>query len=132
MASKKPRINIPRNVEELLTLADLVYNKHQSDGTASPLKLLQDYDWDIVGPKLNFALDKHKKAESLRREMEKAYEDRDALVGDIEGIIRSTRDLLKGVYSRTPKTLGDWGFDVDHAPKTKPSNAADDPDTPPA
>jgi hypothetical protein len=34
--------------------------------------------------------------------MEEAYRDRDALLVEIDGIIKSSRDLLLGVYGNTP------------------------------
>ena len=118
------RIDIPRNVEELLDLASDVHKKHLADGEASPLKSLQDYDWAVEGPKIQLALVKHKEAESLRRQMELAYKERDKLIGNVEGIVKSSRDVLKGVYSKTVKKLGEWGFDIKDAAVSSPVASA--------
>lgn len=118
------RIDIPRNAEELLDLGVDIYKKHESDGDASPLKALKDYDWSVEGPKLNLALLKHKEAEALRRQMELAYKERDALLGNVEGIVKGSRDVLKGVYSKTPKKLGEWGFNVRDAANPSFATAA--------
>ncbi|WP_207896533.1 hypothetical protein [Flaviaesturariibacter flavus] len=53
--------------------------------------------------------------------MEIAYRERDLLMGDIDGIIASSRDVLKGVHKKNPKRLGEWGFTVDDTPKQKKS-----------
>lgn len=106
------RVEIPRNVEELLDLANDVRKKHLADGDASPLRTLQDYDWSVEGPNIELALAKHKEAEALRRQMELAYKERDKLMGNVEGIVKSSRDVLKGVFSKTPKKLGEWGYNT--------------------
>src|SRR5438067_700358 len=113
MPKQTLRITIPTNVEDLLKLGARINEKHTADGANSPLKVMQDYKWDTIGPKLSPALAKHLEAEKYRRDMEKAYQDRDIMMGDIKGIVTSTRDFLKGTYSKTPKTLGDYGFTVD-------------------
>lgn len=124
MVKQTLRIPIPRNVEEQLTLGTLIYKKHQADGATSVLKTMQDYKWDEMGPDLQPALDKHLEAESLRRKMEQAYKDRDRMIGDVEGSLKSTRDFLKGVYSKQPKKLGEYGYTVDDTPREKPAKAA--------
>jgi len=111
------RIVIPTNVGALLKLATLIFKKHQADGAASPLNALADYKWSDLGPNIALALAKHDEAEELSRRAEQAYRDRDKLMGDIPGLVRSSRDLLKGVYKKTPKKLGEWGFEVNDTPR---------------
>jgi hypothetical protein len=55
----------------------------------------------------------HKKAEELKRQAEEAYRQRDLLLGEITESVKASRDLLQGVYRDTPKTLGEYGFEVD-------------------
>jgi hypothetical protein len=111
------RIDIPTNVEDQLKLAGNIYKKHTDDGADSVLKVMKDFKWDAVGPNIPLALAKHKEAEDLQKLMEKAYEDRNKLMAGIPEGLKSTRDFLKGVFSKSPKTLGDYGYTVDDSPK---------------
>ncbi len=119
MAKKSLRIVIPTNVGDMLQLGERIYEKHQSDGTKSPLNSMQDYNWDTVGPNIIPAIEKHKEAETLQKQSEKAYAERDALVTDIKGMVTSSRDVLKGTFSKSPKNLGDWGYTVEDSPRAK-------------
>ena len=110
------RIKIPPNPEELIGLSVSVRKKHQSLGKDSPLGVLP---WGKVGPSIDKALELHKQAEKLRRDMEKAYESRDKKLPAIKDILRRSRDILKGVYGSNVKNLGDFGFTVDTTPRRK-------------
>ncbi len=111
------RIVVPTNIGELLKLGTLIYNKHLADGTKSPLNSLSDYNWNDHGPNLPLASAKHDEAEEYTRRAEQAYRERDRLMGDVTGLVRSSRDLLKAVFSKTPKKLGEWGFEVNDTPR---------------
>jgi bifunctional DNA-binding transcriptional regulator/antitoxin component of YhaV-PrlF toxin-antitoxin module len=115
----KGRIVIPKNVEEHLTLAQKVFDKHQTDGNTSVLNTLADLDWNVIGPKIANCLTKHHEAEEYRRKMEEAYRERDLVLPEIEEILRASKSLLKAVYTKNPKKMGDWGFSVDDTPKPK-------------
>lgn len=117
MKSFTVRVVIPTNIGELLKLATRIYNKHLADGKSSLLHSLSDYQWNEVGPNLELAAAKHEEAEELTRRAEIAYRERDRLMGDVPGLIRATRDLLKGVFSKSPKKLGEWGFEVNDSPR---------------
>ncbi|TCZ64291.1 hypothetical protein [Flaviaesturariibacter aridisoli] len=120
MANNQPRIKIPGNVGEKIALGKKIFKKHGDDGADSPLRSIQDFNWDRMGPKMAPAAEWHDKAEFHRKEAEKAYRERDQLLGDIDGAITASRDVLKGVHKKNPKRLGDWGFEVDDTPKKKP------------
>lgn len=115
----KGRIVIPKNVEEHLTLAQKVFDKHQADGNTSVLNTLADLDWNVIGPKIANCLAKHHEAEECRRKMEEAYRERDLVLPEIEEILRASKSLLKAIYTKNPKKMGEWGFSVDDTPKTK-------------
>lgn len=117
--ARKPRVVIPENVGDLLELGEKIYEKHKADGANSPLRTMVDYNWDTIGPKMEPALDWHKKAEQYRKLAEQAYGERNILMGDIDGAAKATRDVLLGVYSKTPKTLGEWGLEVNDSPAPK-------------
>ncbi|MXV52589.1 hypothetical protein GS399_16570 [Pedobacter sp. HMF7647] len=117
MSNKNPRVAVPANIEELLNLANLIYQKHQADGGSSPLNSLQEYSWDTIGPGIQQALAKHNEAEALKRQSEKAFAERNALVADVADIVKSTRSLLKALNTKNPKKIGDWGFDVVESPR---------------
>ena len=110
------RVTIPGNPEDLLALAKSVLKKHNALGKDSPLKMLP---WGKVGPNIDKALELHKQAEKLSRDMEKAYESRDKKLPAIKDILRRSRDILKGVYGSNVKNLGDFGFTVDTTPRRK-------------
>lgn len=115
----KARVEIPRNVQELLELADFIQNKHQTDAEASLLGALQDHNWSELSPKLAECLQLHLRAEELRRQMELTYRERDLLVKPIKEAVMASRDLLLGAYRANPKKLGDWGFKVSDRPATR-------------
>ena len=106
------RVEISQNVEEMLNLASKVYGKHQADGDASPLSKLDGISWNDVGPKINPALAKHREAEELKKQMEKAYRERDIYIPEIKEIVMSSRNVLKSLNEKNPKRLADWGFEV--------------------
>lgn len=117
----KGRITISANPREGLALAKKVYEKHLADGAASPLGDLDGVSWAVSGPKIDPCLAKHEEAEKLSRQAEEAYRQRDAMLSEITDIVRVSKNLLKGKYSKNPKMLGDWGYQVDDtAPAKKP------------
>lgn len=110
------RVTIPGNPEDLLALAKSVLKKHNALGKDSPLKMIK---LGKIGPVVDKALENHKQAERLRREMERAYESRDKKIVAIKDILRRSRDLLKGLYRGQMRKLGDFGFTVDSTPRKK-------------
>lgn len=120
--NKTARISIPKNIEENLHLAQKVYEKHQKDAKSSPFKALEDQDWDEIGPTIKVCLTKHEEAEKLKRQMEQAYAERDKLLPVIDAILRNSKALLKSIYSKNLKKLGEWGFDVHDTATMKKSS----------
>lgn len=117
MANIKPRVIIPRNAAQRLELASLIYVKHLDLANSSPLNSLQSNGWSTNGPEIASAQALHHQAEEFKRQMELAYRQRDLLLGKIDESIKSSRDLLLGVYRTNPKELGQWGFEVDDSKK---------------
>ena len=115
----KGRIAIPTNIVENLQLASKVYEKHQKDGASSLLNNLDDMDWNTTGANVDLCLQKHLEAEELKRKMEEAYRTRDLYLPQINELLRASKGLLKGVFNKNPKKLGEWGFSVDDSPKVK-------------
>jgi hypothetical protein len=113
MANSTYRVTIPKNAEELLDLAASVYKKHTDLGAASPLNSMVSHKWADNGPNVASCLALHKQAEELKRQAEETYRQRDLLLGEITESVKASRDLLLGVYRETPKTLGEYGFEVD-------------------
>lgn len=113
------RVVIPSNAEKVLSLADKVLKKHTSDGDSSPLNVLQDHNWTDNGPKVAKAIALNNKAKALEKEVEKLYQDRDALLKPIKDTVRSSSRTLMGIYKSSPKKLGDWGFEVNDTPQKK-------------
>jgi hypothetical protein len=113
----KMKVEIPRTPNELLSLAETIYQKHLTDAANSPLKIIQDYDWNVVGATVATALQAHKNAEQLWKDSERYYKERDLLILNLTQIVKDSRDVLTGVYPTNLKKLGDWGYTVDDSPK---------------
>jgi hypothetical protein len=120
MPNSKPRVNIPTNPAQELELAERINSKHVSDGVASPLNALQNHKWEDNASKITEALTLHQQAEELQRQANLAYRKRDLIVDEIDLSIKSSRDLLLGIYHDNPKELTQWGFDVSDSPKAAP------------
>ncbi|MFZ4550065.1 MAG: hypothetical protein ACOYN4_21625, partial [Bacteroidales bacterium] len=89
-------------------------------------KLLQKNAWSEVGPITQICLKTHEDAEALSRRAEELYRKRDDMLGQIDAAVKASRDVLSGIYRDVPKTLGNWGFEVDDTPpkpKTKTNPA---------
>ena len=112
MSRTDGRIEIPRNVEDVLDLASDVYKKHTNDGASSPLFNLDGIDWAVIGPTIPTALNLHKQAESLKKQADEAYRERDLYMPAIEEAVKASRNLLKSHNQKNPKRLGEWGFKV--------------------
>ena len=123
MANSLYRIVIPNNAEELLDLATNVYNKHNELGAASPLNAMVSHKWTDNGPKVATCLTLHKQAEELKRQAEETYRQRDLLLAGITESVKASRDVLLGVYRETPKTLGEYGFQVDDTARASKKKA---------
>jgi hypothetical protein len=107
------RIKRPANPKELLDLANVVYQKHTSDGAASLLNNLDGDIWTTVGPTVALASAKHQEAEDYKRKMEEAYRERDRYLPTITEAVNASSALLKAVHRQNPKRLGEWGFNID-------------------
>ena len=120
MSTTKGRVLISRNPEGLLKLAARVYNKHLADGLTSELNNLDEteYDWVKTGPTIEPCLQLHDKAEAFKAQMEQTYRQRDVLLQNIDHHVKGSSTYLKGKYSKSPKKLGEWGFQVDDTPKS--------------
>ena len=106
----KKRVKIPmQNAKALLILAKRVREKHLADGEASLLKPL---NWQVVSPIIDQAVAADEEAERLKREKVMKYQQRDVRLQPLLTLLRSSRDILGGVYTDEMKRLGEWGFDV--------------------
>jgi len=114
--AKTVRVEIPLNTEELLNLAQLIFEQHLKLKDSSPLNPL---DWEVQGKNVSEALKLHLEAEALKRQTEIKYRERDALMSSITDIVKQSRNLLKAIYFKEPKKLGDFGFSVDDTPRIK-------------
>ena len=114
--AKQVRVQISKNAEKLLNLAELVAKKYVELGANSPLKVL---DWDKQAENVKTALDLHKQAKEYQRLAEQAHEKRDTLVTPLDDLLKQTRDLLKALYRAEPKKLGEFGFVVDESTRKK-------------
>lgn len=112
MANSMFRVNIPKNAKELLDLAATIFKKHTDLGSTSPLNAMVSHNWSDNGSKIAVCLEKHQLAETLAKQAEEAYRDRDLLLSEITESVKASRDILIGVYRETPKTLGEFGFEV--------------------
>lgn len=119
MARTKGRVVLTTNAKENLQLAQKIYAKHVELGAESPLKFLEDIDWDATGPKIDTTLANHDKAESLKAESEKMYAERDKTMPEVVEALKQSIAILKASFGKNPKKLADWGVNVDDSPKVK-------------
>ena len=132
MAARKPRVEIPRNPEELIKLLKAVTKKHDADGASSPLK---DMNISAVKAQTAEADKQHTDGESFRKKAEDCTQARDKALGlskkaveDGTAIwhVMAMRDVLMGVYKGREQKLGEWGFTVDASPKARPAKSGAD------
>lgn len=123
MANMKARVDIPKSPVDKLELASRVYAKHLAEGEKSLLKGLQSHTWEVNGPKVVETQELHRQAEEYQRLANMAYRQRDLNLEEIDESLKSSRDLLLGVYRDNPKDLGQWGFDVSDAVKAPAKKA---------
>ena len=110
------RVNIPANADRLIQLSQAVLAKHVAMGAASPLSGLKIAEWTANTATADA---ENKKTAQLRRDAEKATQNRDNAISKntdplgVEFNVRSARDILMALYKGSEQKLGDWGFDVD-------------------
>lgn len=112
----KPRITIPVNAGDLIGLAAAIEEQHLELEKESPLSLL---DWKTASAQIKEAQEVQKQITKLSKELEKLTERRNNLIGPLGDLVRSSRDVLSGVYRAEMKKLADFGFEVDDSPKAK-------------
>ena len=117
MPNSKPRVDIPSNPSERLSLSARVYAKHLADGDKSPLNALVNHKWEVNGPRVVVAQTHNSQAEELQRQANLEYRKRDLEQQEIDESVKSSRDLLLGIFRDNPKELSQWGFDVSDSPK---------------
>lgn len=113
------RIIIPKNATGLLTLAQKIYDKHLADGAASPLNAMSDYSWATEGPKLAPCKQNNDDAEAAAKKAEQFYRQRDLDLPQVKAIVQNSAAVLKSIYAKNPKVLGDYGLVIDDTPKAK-------------
>ena len=125
MAASNFRIEIPGNPDDLIKLAKDLKAKHVALGVDSPIKGVKDIDQ--FPAKLTTADTKNELSKQLKKDAEKATQDRDLPLGHIGTLreqtvrywVTSARDVLLGLNKGNEQALGDWGFTVDTSPPVK-------------
>ena len=84
----KGRVVLSTNPKDNLDAAQSIYDKHIALGADSPLKILNDVDWAIVGPTVSLTTEEHKKAEFHKGEAEKHYANRDKELPAIKNALK--------------------------------------------
>jgi len=127
------RVTIPASPDELLALAGKIIAKHAHDATTggSLLTALPPAEGETsamedMTTKLAAANLRHALAHDLSRQADKAYQDRDAVLGikvsdagTVRYYVTAVRDLLLALNKGREKALGDWGFEVADTPRTQ-------------
>ena len=104
----------------LIDLAAAIQEQHTALGKNSPLTLL---DWEQASPQIKDASGVQGQINKMNKDLEKLIEQRNNLIGPLSGFVRSSRDVLSGVYRSEMRKLGDFGFEVDGTPKPKKAKA---------
>jgi hypothetical protein len=109
-------VTIPNNPQELGGLSQRVLDKHVLDGPASVLTPLDMADMQA---KTTLARIRDAAAAQLNRDKETAFEARDLALGidngnpdTVDFYVKSSRDVLLGIYKGKEHKLGDHGFNV--------------------
>ena len=114
---RKPRVAIPENPGELLTLAAAVYAQDQKHGDKSPLRVLEGPNtWATTGPTVAVAQKLQAEIDQQERSLKVLYGQRQPYLDAIGPLVRASRDTLLGVHSQNPARVGDYGFDVATTP----------------
>lgn len=108
------RVNVPKNPDQLIQLAQSILTKHAADGAASALAGLDMAD---LNAKTATADTQNKATAKLYRDAETATQNRDLALGTdgvIKGTVgyyvRSARDVLLGIHKGNEQKLGDWAL----------------------
>src|SRR5204862_6407843 len=110
------RVNIPSNVEKLILLSQSILAKHVALGATSPLSGLKIAEWTANTATADA---ENKKADQLRRDAEKATQNRDNALSSntdplgVEFNVKSARDIRMALNKGSEQQLADWGFDMD-------------------
>ncbi len=120
----KGRVKLPQWGKDFLRITKSIAEKHTALGANSPLKLLEDYNFDDVAPLADTALTKHTEAEDYAGKAETAYRERDKNKILLNNATRAALNLLKAKYAKNPKMLIEWGVEVDDS-KVAPPKAKD-------
>ena len=118
MAKHNVKVVIPRNPEELILLANAIYQKHINDASESPLNALRDYNWRENGGKLFQIKCLMEEAKKLEEEIEKIYQKREGLMNSVKSTVRASRDLLLGAYKANYSKLKEWNFRIEETSKS--------------
>lgn len=109
----KGRVKLPQWGGDFLNITKKIAQKHIALGEGSPLKVLEDFNFDDVAPLADTALAKHTEAEEYAGKAETAYRERDKHRPVINEATRAAVNLLKAKYAKNPKMLIEWGVEVD-------------------
>jgi hypothetical protein len=113
------RIVMPTKPSDILDLAKKIYDKHIADGAESPLNAMKDYSWAEDGPKIQPCKENNDNAELHAKKSEEMYRQRDIDMPAIKAIVKNSAALLKSIYAKNPKVLGDYGLIVDDSKQVK-------------
>lgn len=103
------KIGIPSNPDKKALLAKDILTRAVDEGALSPLKPLIN---DQITAKVNAITAKTKQAVEMRHQSEILIEQRNNMIADVEQFIRSSRDILTGIYPNEMKRLTEYGFEV--------------------
>ncbi len=116
----KGRVKLPQWGGDFLNITKKIAAKHRELGENSPLKILDDYNFDEIAPLADTAFTKHTEAEDFAGKAETAYRERDKHKPMLNDATRAALNLLKAKYAKNPKMLIEWGVEVDDSKVTPP------------
>jgi hypothetical protein len=124
MKKHPARIGVPTNPTLLILLAVAIKLQHDKlikEGKPSPLSGLK---WEELGPVIDEAAAADKELTDLDKEIEKLTERRKILAeGALVEFVRSSRDVLTGIFRGELHKMIDFGFEVADTPKAKKTTA---------
>lgn len=115
------RVVYPSDFVGRVTAVSAFIDKHDSfaPGTSPLQPFLDENGIDLAANKLKVVDAKAAHDDFLTAEADKEQfrEERDTLMAPVEGHLRGIGQFLVGLFPKTPKKAGQWGFVVDDSPQ---------------
>ena len=109
MTNSRVRVELPRKVDDIISLAKAIADKHAELESASPLTRM---DWTEFKPAIDVADDAHRAARRLAAQAESALKERDDEMETLNLFLRRALVVLSEKHAGDMRRLEEYGFTV--------------------